>query len=91
MDNIRLAHQNNMHNVDLENLKNINDIYKYVKSNYNEGMFKKIQSVTKLSKKVSVELLHKKFLLNCRKYDLTPKHIFNVLKNFKSFMFTVFL
>ena len=77
--------QNLVNNSNIESCKNINDIFKYVRSIYNEGTFKKIQSFTKLSKKVATEILHKKFLLSCREYDVFPKHVQNVLSSFKSF------
>ena len=56
-------------------MRNINDIFKYIKINYNTKTHETSEQVVKLIKKLTAAIQHKKFLLKCRTKDLIPKHI----------------
>ena len=67
------------------NFENINDVLKFIKSNFNSEIYNSIVKVKRLYRKLTLSMQHKKYLLNCRTHDFVPKHIKNVVQKFKSF------
>ena len=66
-------------------MRNINDIFKYIKINYDTKTHEISVQIVKLMKKLTTAIQHKKFLLTCRTKDLIPKHIQNFVSKLNNF------